>query len=993
MKNIFLISIAIFGLSFIATAQSRLYVNASATGANNGQSWGNAFPELQTALQAAEAGDEVWVAEGTYYPTSTTDRNISFEPKSGIQLYGGFAGNETTLAQRDWAANVTLLSGDIGLAGDSTDNSLTVVYLFQSDSSTMLDGFTVCLGMANDVPAAGSSRDRVICGGGLYIEAGNWDAFPNIRNCRFWRNTANSFGGAVMLNGASVASVAPRFVNCHFEENRSLGSGGGLARFGGSWAERGKEFEGCYFSQNRAALHGGGLYYSDTQGPNTVGMYGCSFEGNRAALKGGGAFFQAGKSGQSGLYLQNCRFEANNAGEGSAIEIFTNGNDFEGEAVIDSCSFFRNTSPLGGNVPSIIHSDMIGTTHTEVNLSNSRFEGNNSADNIISFSWGSASVIFEAVLIYRDTAHFLFSCSEISFSEIKRSRFSSNLTARLGNIDFENFNPSISIRYSDCLFDNNQSKTNLYCFNFSSIDSAFFINCTFAENNDDLLVLSPIEIVFLINVITRNDPPTNYFSSSGGYYFSSSMLDHPDCQSLPPNVTCGPGNLYGVNPLFRDTASGDYSLLPCSPLINAGSNAAALGILTDLAGNPRIQGGTVDIGAYESPAFALAAAPEVQPACIGASNGSINLLPEHGCEPLVYTWSPNVSDSSHASHLSHGAYIFTITDGSGRQISDTVVVASAPSPEIALASTDVQCGLQAGGSLSASVASGTAPFQYQWLPGAADTAHLSQLQPGAYALTVVDANGCLDSASALIALMGQLTPMIDGQSISCHGAADAWLSLTPLTGAPPFQWLWQGWPGTDSIAQPLGPGQYSVTVMDAYGCTASNTFPYTAEPDALWIGTGSNAQTQTNPPNGTAVVTTISGGTSPFEYLWEPGGSTTQAIAGLAAGTYTVTVTDGHGCEAVEEVVVEQMVGTGEAKGPAFLMYPNPAVDWLRVVLPPGLGESLVELSGASGRVLRSVVSAASCTLDLTGLPGGSYVLRVRDVAGEEKFVGKMVKR
>jgi hypothetical protein len=186
---------------------------------------------------------------------------------------------------------------------------------------------------------------------------------------------------------------------------------------------------------------------------------------------------------------------------------------------------------------------------------------------------------------------------------------------------------------------------------------------------------------------------------------------------------------------------------------------------------------------------------------------------------------------------------------------------------------------------------------------------------------------------------------------------------------------------------------YAVTVSDAYGCTAAFAFPPMTQPDSLWATVGTSPQKDLLAPDGAAVVTTISGGTSPFGFDWNTG-STMQAIAGLTAGNYTVTVTDSHGCEVVVEVVVDLMVGTGEAAGLAVMMYPNPAVDWVRVVLPEGTNNCLMELSDASGRVLRSTELAkglVGCTLDLSGLPGGSYLVTVRN--GDAAFVGKLVKQ
>src|SRR5688572_20092345 len=92
----------------------RWYVDAAASGANTGDDWPNALNSLQEALLLAFPNDELWVARGTYRPTDTDDRTISFELLDGMTIYGGFAGVETELEDRDIIANPTILSGDIG---------------------------------------------------------------------------------------------------------------------------------------------------------------------------------------------------------------------------------------------------------------------------------------------------------------------------------------------------------------------------------------------------------------------------------------------------------------------------------------------------------------------------------------------------------------------------------------------------------------------------------------------------------------------------------------------------------------------------------------------------------------------------------------------------------------------------------------------------------------------------------------------------------------
>jgi hypothetical protein len=128
-----------------------LYVNAAAAGLNNGASWANAYTNLQTALTAAAAGSQVWVAAGTYAPASGTDATqqaISFQLKSGVAIYGGFAGGETALSSRNIAANPTILTGIIGFIIVPpfrlvSVNSYHVVMANSVDNTGRLDGFTV----------------------------------------------------------------------------------------------------------------------------------------------------------------------------------------------------------------------------------------------------------------------------------------------------------------------------------------------------------------------------------------------------------------------------------------------------------------------------------------------------------------------------------------------------------------------------------------------------------------------------------------------------------------------------------------------------------------------------------------------------------------------------------------------------------------------------------------------------------------------------------
>jgi predicted outer membrane repeat protein len=231
----------VFGVCSSSEA-SVTYVNAAATGANDGTSWANAYTSLQSALTAAVSADEIWVVAGIYRPTSTTARGISFALKNGVGVYGGFVGTETVREQRNPAANVTTLSGDIGTPADSSDNSYHVVTADSTvTASAVLDGFTITGGNANGA----TPDDR---GAGLLGSS----ASPTVAHCVFTGNTASSRGGAFRVDGGSAS-----FQDCTFTGN-SAGLAGGAVSAG---AVTSLKLTRCLIRSNTASdgTRGGGI--------------------------------------------------------------------------------------------------------------------------------------------------------------------------------------------------------------------------------------------------------------------------------------------------------------------------------------------------------------------------------------------------------------------------------------------------------------------------------------------------------------------------------------------------------------------------------------------------------------------------------------------------------------------------------------------------------------------------------------------------------------
>lgn len=295
------------------------FVNEAATGVGRGLSWTDAFTELPSALRSARTGDQVWVARGTYEPTLGTDRTSSFALPDGVAVYGGFAGTEATLGQRDWKANVTTLSGNIGARRDASDNSYHVVTASGLTAPTTLDGFTVRAGNA----APGDSKQQR--GGGLWVvDSANWltlanlvvlensaavgagvylqHSSPTLTDVALVGNVSSILGG-----GIAAFQASPTMNGVRFRGNSAAYHGGGLFNLESSPKMRSVAFVG------NVAKYGGGIYNNSTSRPTLTDV---DFSGNRATQSGGGMFVFLGAP-----TLTDVRFRGNKALYGGGISI------------------------------------------------------------------------------------------------------------------------------------------------------------------------------------------------------------------------------------------------------------------------------------------------------------------------------------------------------------------------------------------------------------------------------------------------------------------------------------------------------------------------------------------------------------------------------------------------------------------------------------------------------------------------------------------------
>lgn len=250
----------------------KVYIDTSATGANDGTSWADAFSgqlALKAALDGAGPGTEIYVAAGTQWPVGLNgSRTATFQLKSGVTLLGGYPSGGGI---RDPQANESILSGNISDSAPAfTNDAYHVVTGNGADETAILDGFTVLGGNADGT----NPNDR---GGGVHISNGA----PTVRNT-ILRNNQAIVGAGGSTEGGGTGGAAPRFEKVIFRDNVATVGGGGVANL-----YSGKtQFIAVTFDGNEAVT-GGGLWNegagADPHLFNTR-FFGNSSSNNAAAL-------------------------------------------------------------------------------------------------------------------------------------------------------------------------------------------------------------------------------------------------------------------------------------------------------------------------------------------------------------------------------------------------------------------------------------------------------------------------------------------------------------------------------------------------------------------------------------------------------------------------------------------------------------------------------------------------------------------------------------
>lgn len=583
------------------------FVKQAATGTGSGNSWQNASSDLQAMIDASEPGSEVWVAGGTYRPIrradatniiTFNDRNNAFVLKSGVRIYGSFAGTENTPEQRNLTVttqNASILSGDLkgndaGFANNG-ENAYHVVVSAGDMGNATLDGFAIRGGNA-------SSGDRIMVNGreviadrgsgincqsasptlanlvvienaASYGAIGNFGrSLPNMSNVAITGNKSGN-GGGMFNSGFS----SPHLTACYITNNTAQ-NGGGL------YSETGSEpvLTGCTISSNKAMGDGGGIYCSST----SVTLTGCTISNDTALINGGAIYTNGGSP-----ILSKCIVSSNGAYYGGAI-YHVNG----GKLSITG-NVFQNNTALAGGAIRMLNGDPSITAIGNTFYANKSY-GNDAG--ALSLVMGNGKDTLANNLFIRNSA---FGDGNNGGGAIVQEAGTSTLIV---NNTF--YADTAASNGGAIFFKSGGSDRNVY-------NNIFYKSYNGSANTD--------------------------ISLEGG-----------------TDITSQGNNLYGaINPLFINeadlpgadklfgTTDDGLRLQACSPAINAGNNAALpTNITTDITGNARFyKSGIVDMGAFAFAGTDPGAATITGNArvCAG-STGNIASVRDAG-EGAVYKWT------------------------------------------------------------------------------------------------------------------------------------------------------------------------------------------------------------------------------------------------------------------------------------------------------------------------------------------------------------------
>ena len=683
-----------------------IYVDINATGSNNGSSWADAFIDLQDAIGLSVFGDEIWVTEGTYKPTTGTSRTANFSVKNGTKIFGGFNGTESILSQRNFALYVTILSGEIG-SGTANDNSYIIVDFNSVANQTKLDGFTIT-----------GAYNNVNYGGGVNSE----DASPTISNCNFSGNFSADGGGAIYHWGSGILTIE----DCIFDGNVGNTYGGGALRLYAGTVN----ISNSYFKSNQSSASGGAIYIYNS----VVSISNSVFAGNIA--QNTGSAVRVGDLGT--LHLSNSLVVGNYASQVGAVYSSTASNSSAHS--IKNCTIAHNkqANSGGASYPSAV------ALNNEATVTNSIIYGNSNSIQVLG-----TGITFNYCITQTAT-------SSASGTNIQYTNPQFVLPGDVNNAPFDtvglNYHLNILSEGIDVGLNANVSGS------FDLDGNARIYNST--------VDIGAYEEVFCIS--------TSQFTTNAHYTI---------CSGTPVSLT------------VTDGAQHLWSTGSTANSINVSTAGIYSVIFEDISGCRGVL--SASVGTSSNPI------PDIIYSGGNLSAGTFS----------TYQWYFNgnvISGATNSTHVpiqGYGLYQVDVTNTGGCAGTDSYCLSPA---ELNADGPTTFC---SGDNVTLTVVNGDS---YVWSTGSLSSS-ITVTSSGTYSVTVLSTvAGCTVNLQQIVAVNPNPNPSVN--------FAGGLLSTTSFTT---YQWNFNGNPIAGETSQSLDPtatgnGQYSVTVTNSYGCTATS---------------------------------------------------------------------------------------------------------------------------------------------------------------------------
>lgn len=291
--------------------------------------------------------------------------------------------------------------------------------------------------------------------------------------------------------------------------------------------------------------------------------------------------------------------------------------------------------------------------------------------------------------------------------------------------------------------------------------------------------------------------------------------------------------------------------------------------------------------------------------CHGKNDGKIAVQIPGNPSGLTYQWVPNSYSGNSIQNVGPGVYSVTVVDAQNCQGSDTIIVNEPATLQLNFSSLDVTCYGKSNGNITATVLGGSPQYTFNWSPNIGNTSTPNSLSGGTYNLTVTDRHNCTITGTRVLAEPNPITLSVITTDALSNGGNEGTAKAVVLGGTQPYSYVWNNGATSDSISN-LTKGFYCVTITDKNTCTATACDSVKDPPPIILTFVKTNVKCFGD-STGTAQVS-AAGGIAPYSFSWStnPLIDVNDAVSGLKAGTYTVTVTDAVGIVVTGNVVIAQ---------------------------------------------------------------------------------------